>query len=98
MVPGFPKNEWPWIYIDPDTCIDCGACIPECPYAAIFPEDEVPSASTGHTSMQPRSRTQRLVMIWVIGSLLCEMSSQRNSIITPQSEPNRWGQSSARLG
>ena len=44
MVPGFPKEEWPWIYIDPETCIDCGACIPECPYAAIFPEDEVPAA------------------------------------------------------
>src|SRR5512145_1865433 len=44
MVPGFPLNEWPWIYIDPDTCIDCGACVPECPYSAIFPEDEVPSA------------------------------------------------------
>jgi ferredoxin len=44
MIPGFPKNEWPWIYIDPDTCIDCGACVPECPFAAIFPEDEVPSA------------------------------------------------------
>lgn len=28
-------------YIDPDTCIDCGACVPECPFAAIFPEDEV---------------------------------------------------------
>src|SRR5512135_3644750 len=46
MVPGFPKDKWPWIYIDPDTCIDCGACIPECPYAAIFPEDEVPAAYT----------------------------------------------------
>ena len=45
MIPG-PKEEWPWIYIDPDTCIDCGACVPECPYAAIFPEDEVPSAYT----------------------------------------------------
>jgi ferredoxin len=32
------------MYIDPDTCIDCGACIPECPYLAIFPEDEVPAA------------------------------------------------------
>ncbi len=46
MLPGFPKDKWPWIYIDPDTCIDCGACIPECPYAAIFPEDEVPAAYT----------------------------------------------------
>ena len=30
----------------PDTCIDCGACVPECPFAAIFPEDEVPAAYT----------------------------------------------------
>ena len=46
MIPGQPINEWPWIYIDPDTCIDCGACVPECPFAAIFPEDEVPTAYT----------------------------------------------------
>jgi ferredoxin len=44
IVPGKPIEQWPWYYIDPDTCIDCGACIPECPYEAIFPEDEVPSA------------------------------------------------------
>jgi ferredoxin len=48
MVPGQPVGEWPWIYIDPDTCIDCGACVPECPYAAIFPEDEVPAAYTAN--------------------------------------------------
>ncbi|MBO2519137.1 MULTISPECIES: indolepyruvate ferredoxin oxidoreductase subunit alpha [Limnochorda] len=29
-------------YIDPEECIDCGACEPECPVEAIFPEDEVP--------------------------------------------------------
>lgn len=44
IVPGKPIDQWPWYYIDPDTCIDCGACVPECPYEAIFPEDEVPSA------------------------------------------------------
>ncbi|HVN54322.1 MAG TPA: ferredoxin family protein [Anaerolineaceae bacterium] len=44
IVPGKPQEDWPWFYIDPDTCIDCGACIPECPFAAIFPEDEVPTA------------------------------------------------------
>lgn len=42
--PGTPVEEWPTYYIDPSTCIDCGACVPECPYHAIFPEEEVPSA------------------------------------------------------
>jgi ferredoxin len=44
IIGGQPTNEWPWFYIDPDTCIDCGACVPECPFEAIFPEEEVPSA------------------------------------------------------
>lgn len=30
------------LYIDPDECIDCGACVPECPVEAIYPEDELP--------------------------------------------------------
>ncbi len=44
IVPGKPIEEWPNYYIDPETCIDCGACAPECPYEAIYMEDEVPSA------------------------------------------------------
>ncbi len=42
--PGTPVEQWPTYYIDPSTCIDCGACIPECPYSAIFPEGDVPAA------------------------------------------------------
>ena len=30
------------LFIDPEECIDCGACEPECPVEAIFPEDAVP--------------------------------------------------------
>ena len=30
------------LVIDPDECIDCGACEPECPVEAIFPEDALP--------------------------------------------------------
>ena len=43
IVPGQPEAEWPWYFIDPDTCIDCGACVPECPFEAIFIEEEVPA-------------------------------------------------------
>lgn len=42
--PGAPIEEWPTYYIDPATCIDCGACVPECPFSAIFHEDDVPAA------------------------------------------------------
>lgn len=41
--PGTPTEEWPTYYIDAGTCIDCGACVPECPFHAIYPEDEVPA-------------------------------------------------------
>lgn len=30
------------LYIDPEVCIDCGACEPACPVQAIFPQDLVP--------------------------------------------------------
>ncbi|HEV8615140.1 MAG TPA: 4Fe-4S binding protein [Methylomirabilota bacterium] len=30
------------LYINPDECIDCGACDPVCPVNAIFPEGELP--------------------------------------------------------
>ena len=32
----------PILYIDPDECIDCGACEPECPVEAIFAEEDLP--------------------------------------------------------
>jgi ferredoxin len=34
------------LYIDPDSCIDCGACQPECPVEAIFRDCEVPTPWT----------------------------------------------------
>ena len=36
------KSMKEMLYIHPEECIDCGACEPECPVEAIFPEDEVP--------------------------------------------------------
>jgi ferredoxin len=31
------------LYIDPEHCIDCDACVPECPVEAIFPDMQVPA-------------------------------------------------------
>lgn len=39
------------LYIDPDECIDCGACEPVCPVTAIFAEDDVPSGQEVYTEI-----------------------------------------------
>jgi NAD-dependent dihydropyrimidine dehydrogenase PreA subunit len=31
------------LYIDPQECIDCGACVPVCPVSAIFAIDDLPA-------------------------------------------------------
>ena len=31
-----------FLTIDPDECIDCAVCIPECPVNAIYAEEDVP--------------------------------------------------------
>ncbi len=39
------------LYIDPDECIDCGACEPVCPVTAIFAEDAVPEDMTKYIAI-----------------------------------------------
>ncbi len=39
------------LYIDPDECIDCGACEPVCPVTAIFAEDDVPDNQKAYTEI-----------------------------------------------
>ena len=34
------------LYIDPVECIDCGACVPECPVEAIYADTDVPPAES----------------------------------------------------
>ena len=42
--PQFQSAEM--LYIHPDECIDCGACVPACPVEAIFALDETPQKWT----------------------------------------------------
>jgi NAD-dependent dihydropyrimidine dehydrogenase PreA subunit len=42
------------LWIDPDECIDCGACEPECPVNAIYPEDALPAEWAKYTEVDAR--------------------------------------------
>ena len=39
------------LYIQPDECVDCGACEPVCPVEAIYYEDDVPSQWKDYTKV-----------------------------------------------
>jgi ferredoxin len=45
------EGEDRMLYIDPDECIDCGACEPACPVTAIFAEDDVPDEMKQYTPL-----------------------------------------------
>ncbi len=40
-----------FLVIDPDECIDCTLCVPECPANAIFAEDELPEDQLHFTAL-----------------------------------------------
>ena len=39
------------LVIDPDECIDCTLCVPECPVEAIFADQDVPEAQQEFTAL-----------------------------------------------
>src|SRR5207244_6030050 len=45
------------LYIDPADCIDCEACVPECPVEAIFAESNVPKEWTSFTELNAERAT-----------------------------------------
>lgn len=43
-----------FLVIDPNECIDCTLCVPECPAEAIFPEYEVPESQRHFIELNAR--------------------------------------------
>ena len=43
------------LYIHPEECIDCEACVPECPVEAIFHEDNLPEEGRATWNSMPAS-------------------------------------------
>ena len=48
------------LYINPDECVDCGACEPACPSDAIYYEDDLPEALRIHQADNARFFTDVL--------------------------------------
>lgn len=46
------------LVINPDECIDCGACEPECPVNAIYEEDDVPAQFREYIAMGEKFAAQ----------------------------------------
>jgi ferredoxin len=46
------------LVIDPDECIDCGACEPECPTNAIYAEDDLPEKYSEYKDINARLAPQ----------------------------------------
>ncbi len=42
------------LYIDPEECINCGVCEPECPWEAIFEDEQVPEVFDDDTALNAR--------------------------------------------
>ncbi len=59
-IPNKPSGEFPdQLYISPEECIDCLACIPECPWEAIFEQPDVPEIFAGDIKINALSDSQR---------------------------------------
>jgi ferredoxin len=46
------------LYIHPEECIDCEACVPECPVEAIFHEDNLPDEWKNYIEMNRDESTK----------------------------------------
>ena len=56
------------LYIDPNECIDCGACEPECPVNAIFPEESLPPEWANYAAID---------MVWYTDKAAARASRRR---------------------
>ena len=60
------------LVINPETCIDCDACVPECPVEAIFVEDKLPAEWASFTQINADRALSGLPTINVRLDPLCQ--------------------------
>lgn len=55
------------LVIDPEECIDCNLCVPECPVDAIYAEDDMPVDQTDFLALN-----ERLSQQWPVITVKCD--------------------------
>ena len=59
----------PQLYIDPEECIDCGVCEPECPVEAIYAEEALPEELEHFTEINANFFLQ-VVVLWLVKRII----------------------------
>lgn len=58
--PGEVSDALPnMLMISPEECIDCAVCEPECPWEAIYPEEDVPDVFADDIALNEKCDTDR---------------------------------------
>jgi ferredoxin len=80
-----------FLVIDPEVCIDCALCVPECPVDAIFEEGDLPEDMMGYIDLNAE-----LAKAWSVISETkdplpdaeewADMPDKRNALIISKSE------------
>jgi len=60
------------LVINPETCIDCDACVPECPVEAVFSESALPAEWSNFTAINAERALSGLPTISARLDPLCE--------------------------
>ena len=85
--PADRESELPrQLFIDPDDCIDCRMCEPECPWEAIYPDADVPESFEEDIALNALAAERRSEFHVPIQRL-------RRPVTTEEVERNkqRWG-------
>ena len=66
--------------INPDECIDCALCEPECPANAIFSEDELPEGQEVFIELNAELSQKYLTLLKLVNNLLTAKNGTANQI------------------
>jgi ferredoxin len=87
---GDDKEKFPnQLYIEPEECINCGVCEPECPWEAIFEDEQVPSVFEADTPLNAKMLEEK-------DSFSVPETEEEEKPTTEQIEANKqkWGYAS----